>query len=40
MRAIRIDKVFGGGAETWSPLETTYSLWEMRDLVALFKGVQ
>lgn len=40
MLAIRIDTVFGGGAETCSALQWTYSLWEMRELLAVFEGAQ
>lgn len=34
MIAIRIDDVFGGGAETWLAMQSAYDLWETRALLA------
>ena len=40
MIAIRIDEVFGGGAETWLAMQAAYDLWETRELLAVFEGFE
>lgn len=35
MIAIRIDEVFGGGAETWLALQSAHDLWVTREMLAV-----
>ena len=40
MIAIRINEVFGGGAETWLAMQSAYDLWVTREMLAMLDGFE
>ncbi len=40
MVPIRIDEVFGSGAETWLAMQSAYDLRETRELLSMFDGFE